>query len=329
METETLTAGLFRPEDAEGVVRLFAETYGDGYPAKIVYHPDELVSSFEKGETIPVVVRTPEGRIVGYSALFRSAPDEGVYEKGNGVVSPGYRNSGIIGMVFEQVKQILPGIHDMNMFFGEAVCNHTYIQKAALASLPMVETGIEVDLMPYTAYEREKSASGRVASLLMFMTLTPRHHTVYIPQACEDALKFIYDGMDDRRNFSASRESLPAGRETVLAVSTVDYANLARVAVHEAGPDFTRVFSAEETRFLTLGAKVIQVWLKLAWPWVGNVVDILKDRGYFFGGLLPQWFGDDGLLMQKIVGEPNWADIKLATERAEKILEFVKEDWKR
>ncbi len=33
---------------------------------------------------------------------------------------------------------------------------------------------------------------------------------------------------------------------------------------------------------------VIQVWLKLSWPWIGAIVAMLKEKGYLFGGILPQ-----------------------------------------
>ena len=64
----------FQPGDALGVARLFTAVYGDGYPVKLVYDPDALVAAFESGENIPVVARASDGEIVGYIALYRSAP---------------------------------------------------------------------------------------------------------------------------------------------------------------------------------------------------------------------------------------------------------------
>jgi hypothetical protein len=327
MNNEILTADLFKPEDAEGVTKLFTEIYGDGYPAKAVYNPAELIAAFEKRDNIPIVVRTPDNRVVGYSSLFRAAPDKGVYEKGNGVVSPDYRNSGVISMIFQYVKKILPGMNDVNMFFGEPVCNEIYIQKAAISVLPVVETALEVDLMPAKAYEKEKSASGRVSTLLMFMTLTPNPHSVHIPDIYADYFKYIYNGFDDRRVFLQSKEDIPSLLQTRIDTQIFDHAGISRVAVHEAGLDFEEVFLSEEQRIMGQKAEVIQVWLKLSWPWVGRVVDLLKGKGYFFGGILPQWFGEDGFLMQKTILQPDWQGIHLFSERAKKILEFVKADW--
>ncbi|MBA4390333.1 MAG: hypothetical protein C0399_05290 [Syntrophus sp. (in: bacteria)] len=329
MNKETLTVDMFRPDDAEGVGRLFTEVYGDGYPAKIVYNPGQLVSAFKNQDNIPIVVRTPENRIVGYSSLFRAAPDKGVYEKGNGAVSPDFRNAGIMSMIFQYVKEVIPKIDDLNIFFGEPVCNHIYIQKAAATNLPMVDTAIEIDLMPAEAYEKEKSASGRVSTLLMFMTITPRPHTVHVPPMYADYFEYIYGGLDDKRTLSPSTDDLPSLPQTHLDRQIFDFAQVARVAVLEAGADFENAFSEEEKLILSKNVQVIQVWLKLSWPWIGAIVTMLKEKGYFFGGILPQWFGDDGLLMQKILLQPNWDGINLYSERAQKILEFIKSDWQK
>jgi hypothetical protein len=327
MDREALTIAFFRPEDAEGIAKLFTEIYGDGYPAKIVYQPDQLIKAFENRDNIPIVVRTPDNRVVGYSSLFRAAPNQGVYEKGNGAVAMDFRNAGVMSMIFQYVREMLPGMSDIKAFFGEPVCNHIYIQKAALANLPFKETALEIDLMPAQAYEKEKSATGRVSTLLMFITVVTKLHTVYVPEMYEEYLGYLYDGFDDARSFSPSRDGLPSSRQTRIETQIFDFAQVARIAVHEAGSDLEKVLVPEEKRILSQNVEVIQVSLKLSWPWIGEAVALLKNNGYFFGGTLSQWFGEDGLLMQKILPPPNWEGIHLFSERAKKILEFVKTDW--
>jgi hypothetical protein len=71
------------------------------------------------------------------------------------------------------------------------------------------------------------------------------------------------------------------------------------------------------------------VWLKLTSPWVGEAVKILRAKGYFLGGALPQWFEDDGLLMQKVLFTPDFESIQLYTDRAKRIRDLIKSDWQR
>ncbi|HNY11217.1 MAG TPA: hypothetical protein PKK26_06460 [Candidatus Wallbacteria bacterium] len=58
----------------------------------------------------------------------------------------------------------------------------------------------------------------------------------------------------------------------------------------------------------------------------GYLAEELGKHGYFFGGIQPQWFDTDGFLMQKTNFMPNFDVIKLRSQRAKKILEYIKAD---
>ncbi|HNX97660.1 MAG TPA: hypothetical protein PKK12_08275, partial [Candidatus Aminicenantes bacterium] len=74
-------------------------------------------------------------------------------------------------------------------------------------------------------------------------------------------------------------------------------------------------------------ATVVRQWfLNLGDPAVGDAVARLRGHGYFFGGYLPRWFGDDGLLMQRVTEEPVFEDIRLYSDQAEKLLRFIRQD---
>jgi len=319
---------IFRFEDAEGVVKLFSTIYGSDYPIKMIYNPEQLIDAFNKMDNIPVVTRTKAGSIIGYVAMFRSAPHKRLYEAGQGLVLPEFRNMGIAASMNQYICDNLAKKINIDAIFGEAVCNHTNMQRA-WAGLGPVETAIEVDLMPASAYVKEKSASGRVSTLDMFRTYIPKQHKIYIPSVYEDAMAFIYSAYDDMRMTVASTERCPTYLNTLINTVIYDFAGVARISVNNAGVDFDKVFSAEKHKLIKSGINIIQVWLKLSCPWIKMVVQILRDEGFFFGGVLPRWFDDDGLLMQLVIGMPNWEGIRLYSERAEKILDFVKSDWEK
>jgi hypothetical protein len=318
----------FRPSDGVGVAQLFREVYGDGYPVKIVYNSEQLVTAFENNEYIPVVARTPDNRIVGFSSLYRSAPHKGVYETGLFLVLPDYQNTHIFGMMCRHAIKTAPTIPGLDVLFAENVCNHTLTQRAGIL-FKHIETAIEVDLMPAEAYEEVDTSSGRVSTINMFRTFVHNPHEVYVPGVYEAPVRYIYDGFDDNRTLISSTDVLPSGRSTEITTQLFDFAQLARVAVYHAAIDFERAFDTEEKRIEDMNCTVIQVWLKLSWPWIGTVVNILRDRGFFLGGILPRWFGEDGLLMQKVLQRPNWEGISLYTDRAAQILSFIKNDWER
>jgi hypothetical protein len=317
----------FEPSDATGIRDLFKAVYGAGYPISVFYDPDGLTEANNKGEYYSIVASNVDGRIVGIQHLFRSAPYKRLYEAGAGAVLKEFRGSGIntemLAYVFEEYAPTKP---DIDAVFGEPVCNHVIMQKA-VTRFRYVETALETALMPAEAYVKEHSAPGRVAALLAFRSYKPRPHTVFLPQIYEEQLRFLYSGINESRELrTASGE--PQGPPTEWSSQVFDFAKVMRVTVNHAGPDFADVVTDLESVASGKGVVVIQVWLKLTEPWVSAVVDRLRAGSYFFGGLLPRWFDDDGLLMQKVVGDPYFDSIRLHSDRSHKILEIVRNDYK-
>jgi hypothetical protein len=326
---QTYEFDLFRPEDAEGISQLFRTVYGDSYPIKTFIDPKLLIEENAAGRTLSSVARTPKGDIVGHVALFHSAPYEKICELGAGLVHPSYRGGhGIYTGLGLHGMEVTARKFNIELLFGEAVCNHIFAQKGT-AKAGWITQAIEVDLMPAEAYDKEKSASGRVTALLDFKTLKHKPHTAYLPKVCEESMRFIYSGLDDDRDLLLSQDELLSPIKTEIKTQVFDFAQVARLAVHAAGADFESAFDEQEKTVQEKGVVVLQVWLKLSWSWVGQAVDILRKRGYFLGGILPRWFDVDGMLMQKVIGKPNWEGIQLYFDRAKKILELIKADWQR
>ncbi len=322
---ERITVGIFQPGDAADVGELFRSVYGDDYPVKLVYEPEELVEAFRNGENVPTVARSSKGGIVGYVSLFRSAPSKKVYEGGQGLVRADYRNHGIAQVMNRYFAEVAAPQYDADAVFGEAVCNHPYMQKA-WSNEGAIETALEIDLMPAEAYAREGSATGRVASLHMTRMYRPLDHIVYAPERYEEAIRFMYDGFDSGATVAQAESASPGSAGTSIESHLFEFASVARLTVFNAGTDFADIFEHHEEEALGKGMIVIQVWLNLAWPWIGQLTEYLRGRGYFFGGVLPRWFGTDGLLMQKVAVRPNWEGIRLYSEKAEKICGIIRDD---
>jgi hypothetical protein len=150
---------------------------------------------------------------------------------------------------------------------------------------------------------------------------------VHLPPRYEDALRYLYEGTKDRPGYRAGAEELPH-TASHLAMQVFDFAGVARMTIHEAGCDFEDLIERKESELVARNVTVIQVWLKLSWPFIGAITEVLRRRSYFLGGLIPRWFADsDGLLMQKLTGRPNWEGIRLYSKRAEEIMEMVRNDW--
>ncbi|NTW77099.1 MAG: hypothetical protein HGB33_04855, partial [Syntrophaceae bacterium] len=129
---ENFEVGYFRPEDAEGIVHLFHAIYGEGYPIRLFYDPAAITAANEAGEYYSIVARTSSGQVIGVIHLYRSAPFQNIYESGAGLVLKEYRNSNVNTRLMEYLyEEFVPQQENIEELFGEAVCNHAFIQKAA------------------------------------------------------------------------------------------------------------------------------------------------------------------------------------------------------
>jgi hypothetical protein len=329
MNTEkTYEVGLFRREDAEGIVNLFKEVYGDEYPIRLFYDTDAITEANAKGDYYSITARTPEGKVIGVNHLFRSTPNDSLYEWGVGLVSREFRGEGVFNRTGVEITERLIPRLGMDAVFGEAVCNHLHSQKM-VARAKFTDMALEVALMPAQTYTKEENSSGRVAALLQFRTYKPGPRKIFFPACYEEELRFLYSEFDDEREPAPSEEGIPADAETEASMKIFDFAGVARVTVPRAAAGFGERVDELERDAVAESVVVMEVWLKLTDPWVGAAVDILRKRGYFLGGALPRWFGGDGILMMKLYCEPGFDEIQLHSDRARRILEFVRSDWER
>jgi len=319
----------FQPEDAQRLVRLFLAVYGEHYPIQLFYDPQAIISVNEAGKYYSIIVRTVSGNIIGVTHLFRSAPNPLVYETGIGLVLKEYRSTGAYTRMNEYLfDEFVPRKDNIEETFGEAVCNHVFTQKSG-AHFKHVFTALEVALMPAAAYAKEKSAKGRVAALCGFRCCKPKPHRIYVPAPYEMDLRRIYSRLDDSRDMALSAAQAPADLVSRISLEIFDFAQVARIAVHEIGEDFSDAFSKMEMQAVAGKAVVLQAWLNLGVPWVGSAVHTLNERGYFFGGVLPRWFDSDGLLMQKLLCPPDFDGIVLDSAESKQLLNTVRQDWER
>jgi hypothetical protein len=316
----------FRPEDACAVARCFYEVYGDSYSVDTVYDPAALTKANSEGNLYSIVARTPTGEVIGHCALFASPCCEFLFEEGQLVVIPSYRNEAVAGQLVRYGLEMLAPCVPAQELFGKAVCNHNISQKIG-ADCGFVETAMEVDYIPEAAYQKEKSAAGPVSALWMFRCYQDFTHDVFLPEAYAEILSFLYAGLISTRNFKKPGSQASHDSASRAHIHFFGLQKVARMCVETIGSDFASVIDGLEHIIEENGSTISQVYLPLGNSSAGIAVETLRTKGYFLGGLLPRWFNKDGLLMQKITGTPHFDQICLYSRRAEKLLDFIRDDW--
>lgn len=313
----------FRPGDAAGVASLFLAVYGEHYPLPQYYDPEWLAAANAAGDVYSVVARTPGGDIVSHMALYRSAAaNPALYEYGAGLTLPAYRASSRIA---RYIAGLLPNL-PLDSIYGEPVTSHTVTQKYG-DGINAADTAVEIDLMPAEIYDAGKSAPGRISCLFYFLALKDTPQTLHVPARYLDAARFILEAVPGERTLMPS-VAAPAAEPSRLETRIFDFASVSRSQLFSCGRDITAALDdmerlADEKRCTTR-----QVFLNLADPAIGRAAELLRERGYFLAGLAPQWFGGDGMLLQKMLHRPDFARIVLRHDRTCRLLALVEDDWR-
>jgi len=318
--------GPMEPRDAWGVARCFYSVYGDRYPIDTYYVPERLLEENARGNVYTVVARASNGDVVAHGALYRSSsPHPRVFETGQLMVLPEYRTTSAAHRIFDWVLSETVQAAGPAAVFGEQVCHHVTTQKG-LSRHGFSDCAIEIGLIPAAIYPREEFATDRVTTVLQFRVYQDCRRTVYVPERYRPQMEFLLAGIEMERTVAGCRESGPTVAASDVHREFFESSEVARANVRTAGEDFGSVADAFEADSQQRGARVLQVFLNLGDPAVEAAAEWLRGRGYFFGGFLPYWFASDGLLMQKVLDLPDFRSIKLYTERARRILEFIQGD---
>ncbi|HAA03905.1 MAG TPA: hypothetical protein DCZ69_18995 [Syntrophobacteraceae bacterium] len=324
---QTFVVDRFRTEDARGVAHLFYAEYGPSYPIETFYFPERIIAENENGNIHSVVARTPKGDIIGHGALFRSSPHfQNLYEIGQCIIRPDYRVTFAAYNINKFAAETLTAITHPDGIFGEAVTHITATQKFS-ALVGMKDVALEMDLMPSEAYEKSQSASGRVSCLILFKSFRDRPQEIFIPSRYAEIMEYILRDVEITRTLTPSAGEFPDNAKSLMSSRFFKYAGVGRFNIVSAGEDFEEIVDSLEKEGQENETLVFQFFLNMSEPWLGEAVEILRKRRYFFGGCVPRWFDTDGMLMQKILSPPDFAAPRLYSAKARQLLDFLRSDW--
>lgn len=318
---QSVTVGPFQPEDAEGVAKLYFAIYGENFPLDYVYDPEQIAAANAGPELYQFVTRTPSGDVVGLTALFRAAPNPYIMEWGGLMILPAYRGGTLKMRMTKASLDTLPEELGLNAIFGQSVCDHLITQKLA-RHFSFPPYALEMEAMPPRPEGSTDGIGGRISLLNELRVYRDLPHTVYLPERFAGFLKDLYAKYGLNRSFGTPQ---PASGQTRSSVTTMDGASLAKLLIDEPGADLGETIDAFEAGHP--GRHAYQLQLPLAHPGLPAAAETARERGYFFGGLLPLWTGTDVLLLQKLASDPDFSLPLLLTDEAKKLMDCIRSDW--
>ena len=326
MRVNTETAFRILPVDRSNaalVGAVFRTAYGDAFPVVYVYQPDALLEEISCGRLAAALALTEENRAAGYVSMFKNAPNQNLWEAGNLVVVPDYKQTDVSSLLFAAYfNGALSAGTTSDGLMGEAVCCHYFTQVGNIKA-GACDVALELDQLDGPSFIGNRIGSARVSCVLAFLENSAPTSPIYLPAIYAPILLKLLQPLQPRIVLHDAAP-LPTTGTTQREERYYQSAQTWKFSVHSIGadwPDFAAEVVAEAKR---RGVVSLQIILNMACPQLDAAVQTLKSNGFFFGGLAPRWFGPDGLLMQQVLGqETEYEHIKLYSATAKQILAWI------
>ncbi len=323
----------FKPDKVHELVRLVYKCYGYTYANEFMYYPEEIEARLDSNIMESCGAYNSDDELVGHLALIYSQPGAKVGESGEAVVDPRYRGHHI----FPKMKTFMTDHASSNGVigvYGEAVTVHPYSQKGSL-ELGSTETGFLLGYSPGTVSfqnisEEEKPRRQSIA-LMFTPILVSRKERIYVPEIYKDIIENIYQNLGYKRDFIIENQESEYKNPDPghISVSIRSDHNQGILTVSKFGKNTLNEIRFHLKQLCLQKTDCIYVDLPLNQPGSGFKATRLRELGFFFGYIIPEYSDSDVLRMQYLNNvEISKEDIKTASKFGEKLLNKIFEDWK-
>lgn len=317
LEREKLELRNLLPEEATALVACLRRCYGESYVDPTLYDADGLERSMRAGLLHPLVAINENGEVVGHMSLTLRRAGDLTADAGTTLVDPRYRGlkiaTAVSRLLGRRAQELgLVGAHDY------PVTVHAATQK--LGAGFGTDTGLLLDNMPAEVrFEQMDTEPGRSASLIRYLPFSaapPRD--VFVAQRYRERLSELYARMRLTRRL-LDGEPLRDAADIVARFDT--NRAILRIEVRAAGSDLDE--RVERATLEHSSAHAVQIDLCLCDARAAAATDALREHGFFYGGLLPEYRDGDVFRLQRLA-EPSTANVPvLSTPDQRELAAFV------
>jgi hypothetical protein len=315
-------------DDLESLARCTWRVYGYSYVADYLYHPDRVRRLIDDGWLHSHVAVTDDGEVVGQLAIVLEHPDDRVGDSTLAMVDPRFRHHHILPAMSTSIHPVAGQLGLVGLFH-EAVTTHTITQRGVVDA-GGVETGILLGFIPSTMCYRgiAENLEGRRQSAVLGYTrsATAPRRTVVLPERYADEISRIFGELDLDRELTDPGSTGQPVAHSQLTVAVEVPRSLATISVRAAGGDLADAVEHHRRLLTAQGVDIVHVELGLSDPHAAAAVEGLRERGFFYAGMIPEIRDGDILRLQYLDVVIDTDIIELYSETAKRLLEFTLAD---
>ena len=271
-----------KPEDAAQVVALVRKCYGDSYPNKIMYRPEEISAALRSGLMQSVIAVDTSGFVIGHCALTFPSPESPLPEAGKMIVDPDSRGQHLSNLLAEHRRAVAID-NGLIGYWSECVTNHPFSQHEIIDS-GGVETGVFIAREPSSLHMSGVNNVTDVRLSLMAYyvpTKVAPERTLYLPDRYGDIVAGLAEKLEISRKIV--REAACCESETVYEYTASPDDQFAQIVVSNIGTDIGETITGLVNLLKAQGIAVFHLDIPLGKPNALHAVDMLESLGFFWG----------------------------------------------
>jgi anti-sigma regulatory factor (Ser/Thr protein kinase) len=324
--------GIFTHSKVHELVRLVYKCYGYTYANEFMYYPEQIEARLRADVMSSCGAYSRDGELIGHLALVFSKPGAKVGESGEAVVDPRYRGHGIFPKMKTFITEHVASKGVMGVY-GEAVTVHPYSQKGSL-KLGSCETGFLLGYSPGTVSfqnisEDEKPRRQSIA-LMFTPILKSKSAKIYVPEVYQEIIETIYNRIGVKRKLISENKDSNYSKKGngQMSVSIRSDHNQGIITVYKCGKNTLEEIRFHLKQLCLQRIDCIYVDLPLNNKGAGYIASRLRELGFFFGYVIPEYSDSDVLRLQYLNNvEISKEDIKTASPFGEELLNTIFKDW--
>ena len=323
MSSQPITIRRLLAGDGDALAACFERCYGRSYVVAEFYDPRATAARVRSGRLRSVVAVTEDGEIVGHMGITIRHPRARTVDAGNSIVDPRHRGQQIVSRLAGGVVELCRDGGFLG-FHHYPTTAHPIMQKLAVAG-GGIESGVMLDYIPSGTEYREIEGgvrTDRPAVVVVYQPLAPTPaRDVVVPRELAEPIAGIYARGNLPRTSHVATGWLPRGA-TRFETSSDRRRGAWRMTIERVGDDLAARVGVE---CAASEARVRQVDLPMAEPALGAAVDVLRQHGFFFAAVLPEYLDGDVLRLQHVASDA--LDLPdLVTDDARRLLRVIVED---
>ena len=220
--------------NAKHVGAVFQSVYGNDFPIQYVYQPEAVAAEIAAERLTAVLAFDAEGQPAGYVSMFKNAPNFQLWEVGNMVVNPVYRQSRLSLLLANCCQSAeLMNIAGSDGLYSEAVCHH-YMTQVGSAKAGMADYALEIDQLAGSSFKEHCADTERISCVFNFIEYTKPSLPTYIPHVYEDMARTLLQPLK-KRDILVSTAVLPQQGNLRQEEKYYEFAGTWKLAVWETG----------------------------------------------------------------------------------------------